>query len=151
MKELSISVFSTDSGFRGIFVDSLAQYLPFQPIYVVDRLTKLFGGLSGDRQPKLIFIDFSTLNLLSKIHLFKLYESFPEAELVVILEQENPGRIFELIQAGASGYLLKRNWKEVLPAFLENITDQKTLISPKVARYLIERVKSMQNVVSSQG
>ena len=147
MKELSISVFSTDSRFMQVFMDNLAQHFPFQPIRGVDRLAKLFGGLSIDHQPKLIFVDFSKPNLLSKIHLFKLYQSFPEAELVVILEEENPGRIFEFIQVGASGYLLKGNWKEVLPTLLENIADQKALISPKMSRFLIDRFKHKKDMV----
>ena len=147
MKEPSISVFSTDSRFMQVFVDNLAQHFPIHPIHMVDRLAKLFGGLSVDHQPQLIFVDFSKPNLLSRIHLFKLYESFPEAELVVILEEENPGRIFEFIQAGASGYLLKGNWKEVLPTLLENIADQKALISPKMSRYLIDRFKHKKDMV----
>jgi DNA-binding NarL/FixJ family response regulator len=147
MKEPSISVFSTDSGFMQVFVDNLAQYFPFQPICRVDRLAKLFDGFSIDHQPQLIFVDFSKPNLLSKIHLFKLHKSFPEAELVVILEEENPGRIFEFIQAGASGYLLKGNWEEVLPTLLENIADQKALISPKMSRYLIDRFKHKKDMV----
>ncbi len=147
MKEPSISVFSTDPRFMQVFVDNLAQYFPFQPIYRVDRLAKLFDGLSIDHQPQLIFVDFSKPNLLSRIHLLKLYQSFPEAELVVILEEENPGRIFEFIQAGASGYLLKGNWKEVLPTLLENIADQKTLISPKMSRYLIDWFKHKKDMV----
>jgi DNA-binding NarL/FixJ family response regulator len=147
MKEPSISVLSTDSRFLQVFVDNLAQYFPFQHICGVDRLAKLFGGLSIDHQPQLIFVDFSKPNLLSRIHLFKLYQSFPEAELVVILEEENPDRIFEFIQAGASGYLLKGNWKEALPTLLENIADQKALISPTVSRYLIDRFKHEKDMV----
>lgn len=147
MKEPSISVFSTDPRFMQVFVDNLAQHFPIHPIHMVDRLAKLFGGLSIDHQPQLIFVDFSKPNLLSRIHLLKLYQSFPEAELVVILEEENPGRIFEFIQAGASGYLLKGNWKEVLPTLLENIADQKTLISPKMSRYLIDWFKHKKDMV----
>jgi DNA-binding NarL/FixJ family response regulator len=141
MKEPSISVYSNDKAFLALFVARLAKQFPLRPIYTIDRLSSLPCDLPAGVRPSLIFMDLSRPNLYSKIHLSKLNRSFPQAELMVLVSDENPSRIFEFIQAGATGYLLKGGWQEDLSSLLSNLEEQKALISPKIARFLIEKIK----------
>lgn len=136
-----IAIYSTDAAFRIQFVDSLAQHFPFRSIFSMNRLSRSLGGLPAGVRPSLIFVDLSRPNLYSKIYLSKLHHSFPQAELMALVAAENPEQVFEFIQAGATGYLLKDIWQETLPSLLSNLEEQKALISPKIARYLIEKIK----------
>lgn len=137
----SILIYSTDISFRTLFADSLAQYLPFRSIISLSRPSRPPGDLPGGEAPNLIFVDLSKANLYSKILVAKFNKSYPEAELVVLVAEENPEQFFELIQVGASAYLVKDGWRSALPSFLAQLEEQKVTISPKVARYLVEQFK----------
>lgn len=140
----SIAIYSTDAAFRTQFADCLAQHFPFKSIYSIGRLTRSIDDLPTDVRPSLIFVDLSKPNLYSKIRLAMLNKSYPEAELVVLVAEEKPVQIFEFIKAGASAYLLKDGWQGALPPFLAHLEEQKVLISPNVARYLVDRFKCLE-------
>ena len=140
----SIAIYSTDAAFRTQFADCLAQHFPFRSIFSMNRLSRTLGGLPAGDRPSLIFVDLSKPNLYSKIRLTRLKKFYPEAELVVLVAEEKPAQIFEFIEAGASTYLLKEGWQSTLPPFLAQLEEQKVLISPKVARYLVERFKCLE-------
>ena len=140
----AIAIYSTDAAFRIQFVDSLAQHFPFRSIFSMNRLSRTLGSLPAGARPSLIFVDLSKPNLYSKIRLAMLNKSYPEAELVILVAEEKPVQIFEFIKAGASAYLLKEGWQSTLPPFLAHLEEQKVLISPKVARYLVDRFKCLE-------
>ena len=63
----------------------------------------------------------------------------PEARVVILTTFEQDDYIFEALNAGASGFLLKRTRPEDLIAAVHTVAAGEALLSPSVTRTVIER------------
>jgi DNA-binding NarL/FixJ family response regulator len=66
--------------------------------------------------------------------------AFPEAKVVILTTFEQDDYIFGALNAGASGFLLKRTSPEDLIAAIHTVAAGDSLLSPSVTRRVIERV-----------
>jgi DNA-binding NarL/FixJ family response regulator len=66
--------------------------------------------------------------------------AFPEAKVVILTTFEQDDYIFGALNAGASGFLLKRTSPEELIAAIHTVAAGDSLLSPSVTRRVIERV-----------
>ena len=64
----------------------------------------------------------------------------PEVKVVILTTFERDEYIFGAINAGASGFLLKRTRPEELIAAVHTVADGNSLLSPSVTRTVIERM-----------
>jgi DNA-binding NarL/FixJ family response regulator len=64
----------------------------------------------------------------------------PEAKVVILTTFEQDDYIFGALNAGASGFLLKRTSPEELIAAIHSVAAGDSLLSPSVTRRVIERV-----------
>ena len=70
----------------------------------------------------------------------ELVAAFPEARVVILTTFEQDDYIFGALNAGASGFLLKRTSPEELIAAIHTVAAGDSLLSPSVTRRVIERV-----------
>jgi DNA-binding NarL/FixJ family response regulator len=61
---------------------------------------------------------------------------YPKVKILVLSMYNNPTVLYEAIQAGASGYILKKSMVEELNSALDQIMEGKQFISPMVTRQL---------------
>jgi DNA-binding NarL/FixJ family response regulator len=66
-----------------------------------------------------------------------LRESQPEAQSVVVTIHDDDDHLFPALQAGAFGYLLKEQSRELLGEQLQRITQGEPPLSPSIARRVI--------------
>jgi DNA-binding NarL/FixJ family response regulator len=66
--------------------------------------------------------------------------AFPEAKVVILTTFEQDDYIFGALNAGASGFLLKRTRPEELIAAIHTIAAGDSLLSPSVTRTVIQRM-----------
>jgi DNA-binding NarL/FixJ family response regulator len=66
--------------------------------------------------------------------------AFPEAKVVILTTFEQDDYIFGALNAGASGFLLKRTSPEDLIAAIHTVAAGDSLLSPSVTRRVIERL-----------
>jgi DNA-binding NarL/FixJ family response regulator len=66
--------------------------------------------------------------------------AFPDAKVVILTTFEQDDYIFGALNAGASGFLLKRTSPEELIAAIHTVAAGDSLLSPSVTRRVIERV-----------
>jgi RNA polymerase sigma factor (sigma-70 family) len=66
--------------------------------------------------------------------------AYPDAKVVILTTFERDDYIFGSLNAGASGFLLKRTSPEELIAAIHSVADGDSLLSPSVTRRVIERV-----------
>jgi DNA-binding NarL/FixJ family response regulator len=66
--------------------------------------------------------------------------AFPEAKVVILTTFEQDDYIFGALNAGASGFLLKRTSPEDLIAAIHTVAAGDSLLSPSVTKRVIERV-----------
>jgi DNA-binding NarL/FixJ family response regulator len=66
--------------------------------------------------------------------------AFPEVKVVVLTTFEEDDYIFDSLNAGASGFLLKRTKPEELISAIHTVADGDSLLSPSVTRRVIDRM-----------
>jgi DNA-binding NarL/FixJ family response regulator len=72
----------------------------------------------------------------------ELLAAFPDVRVVILTTFEQDDYIFDALNAGASGFLLKRTTPEDLVAAVHTIAAGDSLLSPSVTSRVIERMSS---------
>jgi DNA-binding NarL/FixJ family response regulator len=70
----------------------------------------------------------------------------PQAKVVILTTFEQDDYIFGAIEAGASGFLLKRSRPEELLAAIHSVATGDSLLSPSVTRVVIDRMARQRHV-----
>ena len=69
---------------------------------------------------------------------------YPEVKVLVLTTYADDEWVFDAIQAGASGYLLKDTPREELIKAVRGTANGKTYVDPSIARKVLEQVSSHQ-------
>ena len=70
----------------------------------------------------------------------EVLSAFPDVKVVVLTTFEQDDYIFDALNAGASGFLLKRTKPKELIAAIHTVADGDSLLSPSVTRRVIDRM-----------
>jgi DNA-binding NarL/FixJ family response regulator len=73
-----------------------------------------------------------------------LRKRFPKAEIIMLTQLEDPALLFQALSAGATGYLLKDFPVLKITAYIQSLIQGQALISPKMARHLINYFRPVQ-------
>ena len=106
-----------EAGDGGLAVDEIRRLLP--DIVLMDIRMPGLDGISATRE---------------------VLAAFPEVKVVVLTTFEDDDYIFDSLNAGASGFLLKRTKPEELIAGIRSVADGDSLLSPSVTRRVIDRM-----------
>jgi DNA-binding NarL/FixJ family response regulator len=90
--------------------------------------------------PDVVLMDVRMPDLDGIAATHELVATFPGAKVVILTTFERDDYIFGALNAGASGFLLKRTSPEELIAAIHSVADGDSLLSPSVTRRVIERV-----------
>jgi len=97
--------------------------------------------LAGTLTPDVILLD-QDMPGLDTIEAIKLIKSRnPKAEIIVLAEEADEEMPFRMLEAGATGYVLKDINPENLARAIDGVCNGRTLIHPHVARQLVERFR----------
>ena len=92
--------------------------------------------LQTENLPDVVIMDIS-LPGMSGIEATRTIRTlYPKVKILVLSMYNNPTVLHEAIQAGASGYILKKSMVEELNSALDQIMEGKQFISPMVTRQL---------------
>ena len=78
----------------------------------------------------------------------KLKESLPSAQIVIVTVYEDSERIFQALQAGACGYLLKRAGPEKILSAIQEAHDGGVPMTPEIARKVIGQFRQQADVAA---
>lgn len=99
------------------------------------------GALEHDPSivPDVLILDIGLPGMsgLEGIRAFK--ERYPELEIIMFTVHDEPGRIFEAVCSGASGYLLKSEPLERIAAAVEEVLRGGSPMTPEIARLMLDR------------
>jgi DNA-binding NarL/FixJ family response regulator len=91
-------------------------------------------------RPDVVLMDVRMPDLDGIAATREVVAAFPRAKVVILTTFEQDDYIFGALNAGASGFLLKRTSPEALIAAIHTVAAGDSLLSPSVTRRVIERV-----------
>jgi DNA-binding NarL/FixJ family response regulator len=91
-------------------------------------------------RPDVVLMDVRMPDLDGIAATREVVAAFPSAKVVILTTFEQDDYIFGALNAGASGFLLKRTSPEALIAAIHTVAAGDSLLSPSVTRRVIERV-----------
>jgi len=93
-----------------------------------------------DRRPDVVLMDVRMPDLDGIAATRELVAVSPEVKVVILTTFEQDDYIFGALNAGASGFLLKRTSPEDLIAGIHTVASGDSLLSPSVTRRVIDRM-----------
>jgi DNA-binding NarL/FixJ family response regulator len=101
-------------------------------------------------QPDVVLMDIRMPNVDGISATREVLSAFPEVKVVVLTTFEQDDYIFDSLNAGASGFLLKRTKPEELIDAIHTVAEGDALLSPSVTRRVVDRM-AVQPVPVSAG
>jgi len=77
-------------------------------------------------------------------------KSYPDVKVLALSMHNDDAHIISMLEAGASGYILKASNKEILNKAIEQVSSNKTFFPPEVAQTVLQRHLKQKNASSSQ-
>jgi DNA-binding NarL/FixJ family response regulator len=94
----------------------------------------------GRLKPDVVLMDVRMPNIDGISATREILAGTPEVKVVILTTFEDDDYIFGALNAGASGFLLKRTSPEELIGAIHAVADGDSLLSPSVTRRVIERM-----------
>lgn len=91
-----------------------------------------------NKSPEIVLMDINLPGMNGIECTAKLKELMPELLIVMLTVYEDTGKIFQSLQAGAVGYLLKLTKPEDLLAALEEVSNGGSPMSAQIARKVVQ-------------
>ncbi len=95
-------------------------------------------AVAQERLPDVILLDLSMPGLGGLEALRELKQRLPRAKVLVLTMHDDEGYLYQVLQAGASGYLLKRAADSELLAAIRAVHRGDTYLYPSLAKALVE-------------
>ncbi|MEL7124211.1 MAG: response regulator transcription factor [Bacteroidota bacterium] len=86
----------------------------------------------------LLFVDIALPGISGIEALPKLRKRFPNAQITMLTQNEDPKLLMKSLSSGANGYLLKDFKLSQLSGHIKTISEGGAIISPKMALYLVK-------------
>jgi DNA-binding NarL/FixJ family response regulator len=102
-------------------------------------------------KPDVVLMDVRMPDLDGIAATRELLEAAPDVRVVMLTTFEEDDYIFGALNAGASGFLLKRTRPEELIAAIHTVADGDSLLSPSVTRRVIDRMATQPAPHTSSG
>ncbi len=112
----------------------------FEIITTYSRCEELLEGKKV-LKPDIIVLGFIARSSDNLISLRKVKNHFPNSIVLVALVYEDDEIIFNSMQAGASGYILKNCTSKKIFDTIKDITEKKAFMSVQMAKHIIEHLE----------
>ena len=140
-----------------IFRKRLGELLNFYPelklVFASESAESFFnklGRCKEGEEPQIILMDIELPGMSGIEATFQLKEHHPETEVIMFTVFEDDERIFESIQVGASGYLLKDTPIDDVVRSIKEISEGGSPISPSIAKKVMGMVKNGNNIIEQE-
>lgn len=98
--------------------------------------------LAHDLQPDIVIMDIRMPQLSGVEATRQIRESLPEVQVLVLTAHDDDQYIFSLLEAGASGYLLKTAPVSELAKAIRQVQSGESPLSPSIARKIVVRMSN---------
>jgi DNA-binding NarL/FixJ family response regulator len=121
---------------------AIVRYLNNQPDLSCDvavgSVEELLATLNNDNAPEVLIMDLGLPGMSGVEGISFVKKRFPKTEIVVFSVYNDSRKIFNSLQAGATGYLLKNTPLDEISAGIKLLANGGSPMSPQIARKVIE-------------
>ncbi|MBO6522854.1 MAG: response regulator transcription factor [Balneolaceae bacterium] len=144
-KLLKVSIVEDHDIFRKRLVELLQFYPELEVVLVAESAESFLQKIKRndlEQQPEVVLMDIELPGISGIEATFQLKQDFPGVEVIMFTVFEDDERIFESINVGASGYLLKDTAIEEVVNSIKEIHNGGSPISPSIAKKVLDMVKN---------
>jgi len=135
---ISVSIIEDDLPVRTVYAGWLSQADGFRLVSQYGNGLEAVAGLP-DEKPDVVLVDINVPGLNGVECVRQLHTRMPDTQFVMITVYEDPDRIFNALEAGATGYLLKQTSCEEMLAALREVNRGGSPMSSGIARKVVQR------------
>lgn len=132
---------------QAIVRDGLAMLLKLEPdIEVIGTAEDGAAAVEmvADKKPDLVLMDLKMPIMNGVEATRQIRTKYPEVKVLILTTYTDDEWVFDAIQAGASGYLLKDTPRDELVRAVKGTITGKTYVDPSIAGKVLEQVSSHQ-------
>lgn len=126
----------------GLLVRSIEAVLHFQPeislLFAAKSVENFWTLLKPRATLDVLFVDISLPGQSGLEAIPQIRQRLPDTEIIMLTQLKDADLLFQALQSGASGYLNKDFSLTQLPQFIQMAMNGEALISPLMARKLIQ-------------
>jgi|2_EtaG_2_1085320.scaffolds.fasta_scaffold20729_2 DNA-binding NarL/FixJ family response regulator len=152
-KKIRVAIVEDHDIFRKRLTELLGFYDELELVFTADSgetcLKQVFES-EPEKMPDVILMDIELPGISGIETTFQLKEKFEEIDIIMFTVFEDDERIFESIQVGATGYLLKDTAIDEVVSSLKEVREGGSPITPSIARKLIGMVSKPKKENSSK-
>jgi DNA-binding NarL/FixJ family response regulator len=142
---IKVGVIEDHKIFRKRITELLSFYNEIQLVFSVEKAEACLNYLEkGENKPDVLLMDIELPGLSGIEATFQIKEEHAEIDIIMFTVFEDDERIFQSIQVGATGYLLKDEPIEQVVASIKEVRKGGAPISPTIARKLMGMVSTME-------
>ncbi len=152
-KKIRVAIVEDHDIFRKRLTELLGFYDELELVFTADSgescLKHVFDS-ELEKMPDVILMDIELPGISGIETTFQLKEKFEEIDIIMFTVFEDDERLFESIQVGATGYLLKDTAIDEVVSSLKEVREGGSPITPSIARKLIGMVSKPKKENSSK-
>ncbi|MEP2446995.1 MAG: response regulator transcription factor [Balneola sp.] len=152
-KKIRVAIVEDHDIFRKRLTELLGFYDELELVFTADSgescLKHVFDS-EPEKMPDVILMDIELPGISGIETTFQLKEKFEEIDIIMFTVFEDDERLFESIQVGATGYLLKDTAIDEVVSSLKEVREGGSPITPSIARKLIGMVSKPKKENSSK-
>ena len=103
----------------------------------------------GESRPDVVVMDITMPDMDGLETTRRLKELHPECQVLALTVHEDKQYLFQMMAAGASGYLTKRSAAEELVAAVQAVAEGNVYLQPTLARWLLEDYRRLSGTTTS--
>ncbi len=145
MKKIKVAIIEDHDIFRKRLSELLSFYNEIEQSFAVENAELCIKYLAkAEELPDVLLMDIELPGLSGIEATFQIKEKYPDIDIIMFTVFEDDERIFESIQVGATGYLLKDEPIEEVVKSIREVKKGGAPISPSIARKLMGLVTKME-------
>lgn len=106
-------------------------------------------SMAGTYRPRIILLDINLPGISGVETCSKIKAQYPEINIIALTIYEEDSYVFEMIKAGASGYLLKDVGPDVLIRTIKDVAAGQYLLHPKVTRKVMHEFNRLSQIIDT--
>lgn len=137
MAEIKVSIYEDNTGLREVISNIISNTTGFELVGAYSNCIDIITN-TNENLPDVILMDIDMPGKTGIEGVLEIKPLFPNVEVIMNTVFEDDERLFKALQAGATGYLLKKNSLSALLESIKDVYSGGAPMSPVIARKVLK-------------